>query len=86
MSYPRFRTQWHPDDLAHDISLSADELQWIDRFYGSGRKANRIGFAILLRSLLFLGYFPERKSDVPLAVVEHLAGQLGLEACHGSAY
>ncbi len=53
--------------------LSEGEKNFIKQFRGD---ANRHGFAILLKSLYYLGYFPEQFSEVPLAVRLFIAKQL----------
>ncbi len=79
MAYPRLRLHWHRDDLVDDFSVTAKDLEWLDSLYGSRKKANRLGLVVLLKTFLYLGYVPRRKSDIPSDLVGWIAERMGLD-------
>jgi TnpA family transposase len=58
------------------FTLTEDDKALINRRTGS---QNRLGFAILLCCLRFLGFIPEDFSKIPPKVISYLAGQLQIE-------
>ena len=54
--YPRFRVSYQHEELAEHFLLQAAEIEFIKEFRGD---VNRNVVGILLKSLLYLGYFPE---------------------------
>lgn len=73
--YPRFKSSYLQEELAEAFQLGPDEFGFVCRHRGD---ANRHGIAILLKSLLHLGYFPETLTEAPESVKLFLGGQLGL--------
>lgn len=73
--YPRFRAAYEREDLAAHFLLTASDLELIGQCRGD---VNRHGVAVLLKSLWYLGYFPDDLREVPREVREYLAGQLNL--------
>lgn len=73
--YGRFATDPTPEQLARYFFLSeADQCLIAER----RRKHNKLGFAVQLCTLRFLGTFLPNPIEVPSVVVEHLAQQLDL--------
>ena len=54
--YPRFRTAYSHDELVEHFLLTPTEQDLIAQCRGD---VNRHGVAVLLKSLHYLGYFPE---------------------------
>lgn len=73
--YPRFRASYAHEELVEHFLLTAPEYELITQCRGD---LNRHGAAILLKSLLYLGYFPDDLSSVPVEVKEFVAKQLNL--------
>jgi Domain of unknown function (DUF4158) len=73
--YPRFRAAYEREDLAAHFLLTASDQELIAQCRGD---VNRHGIAVLLKSLWYLGYFPDDLRKVPREVREYLAGQLNL--------
>jgi Tn3 transposase DDE domain-containing protein/uncharacterized protein DUF4158 len=73
--YPRFRTAYSHDALVEYFLLTPTEQDLIAQCRGD---VNRHGVAVLLKSLHYLGYFPESPQDVPPDVRTFLARQLHL--------
>jgi len=63
--YPRFKSSYLQEELAEGFQLGPDEFDFVYRYRGDH---NRHGIAILLKSLLYLGYFPETLQEVPESV------------------
>jgi TnpA family transposase len=68
------KREWTPDELAEQWALSFAEHQVVGKKTGS----TRLGFAVLLKFIQVEGRFPHHPRDVPMAVVEYIAPQLGL--------
>ena len=60
--YPRFRTAYSHDELVEHFLLTPTEQDLIAQCRGD---VNRHGTAVLLKSLHYLGYFPESPQEVP---------------------
>jgi hypothetical protein len=73
--YPCFRAAYEREDLAAHFLLTASDLELIAQCRGD---VNRHGVAVLIKSLWYLGYFPDDLREVPREVREYLAGQLNL--------
>jgi Domain of unknown function (DUF4158) len=82
--YPRFKSSSYlQEELAEGFQLGRDEFDFVSRYRGDH---NRHGIAILLKSLLHLGYFPESLQEVPESVRVFLGKQLGLLWDHSDDY
>ena len=68
------KQDWHPDELAQHWTLSPDELELL----GNKTGPTRLRFAVLLKAFQFDGRFPERRGDVAVSIVAHLASQTGV--------
>ncbi|GAA3605550.1 hypothetical protein GCM10022236_04300 [Microlunatus ginsengisoli] len=63
------------DDLVTYFTLSSDDLGWL---VANVRVENRIGAAVQLCALPWLGWIPDELTGCPSAAVDRLAAQLGL--------
>ena len=77
--YPRFRDIYTDEELAEHFFLSRSEHLFVQECRSD---ANRLVVSILLKSLLYLGYFPEL-NEVPHQVLAFVAKQL--DVLKGSA-
>ncbi|HEY9783871.1 MAG TPA: DUF4158 domain-containing protein [Candidatus Obscuribacterales bacterium] len=71
--YPRFNDIYSREELIEHFLLSESERSLALEMRG---EANQLGFGILLKSVLYLGYFPSRLRDVPNSVRAFIAEQL----------
>ena len=69
----RFPTEVPPEDLVAYFTLSDRDQDQVRRQRGG---ANRLGFALQLCTLRYLGFVPERVRSVPPPVIAHLEWQL----------
>ena len=58
-----------------DVILVKEEKEFVN----AREKHNRLGFAVLMKTFSFLGYFVTDLNKVPISMVTHLAVQLSLE-------
>jgi len=72
---------WSGDDLLAHFSLLPHELGLLQNKTG----ATRLGFAVLLKCFQHEGRFPARH-EIPSAVVQHIADQVGVHAKHFLLY
>lgn len=72
--YPRFNALYFHEELTEHFSLAAAEHRFLRRFRG---KANRFTAALMLKSLGYLGYFPKRSREIPIAIRRFVGQQLG---------
>ena len=68
------------DELARFLHLSEDDQALIRSWRGDH---NRLGFALQLTTVRFLGTFLEDSMEVPSEVVQTLSRQLGITNCDG---
>lgn len=71
--YGRFPASLAPDQLARYFHLDTADREIIAQLRGAH---NRLGFAIQLGSVRFLGTFPETFADIPHSVIQDVARQL----------
>jgi hypothetical protein len=64
------------DQLARHFHLDRGDLEIVDSLRGGH---NRLGFALMLGSVRFLGVFPDAATDIPDLVTVFLIKQLGLK-------
>ncbi len=60
--YPRFKSTYLQEELVEGFHLGPDEFDFVSSHRGD---TNRHGIAILLKSLLHLGYFPDGLQEMP---------------------
>jgi hypothetical protein len=70
----RFPTEVLPEDLVDHFTLSDRDRVQVRRQRGG---VNRLGFALQLCTLRYLGFVPDPLRPVPPALIAHLAQQLG---------
>ncbi len=81
--YPRFKATYAHEDLVEHFLLTPAERAFVDTCYGD---ANRHGVAVWLKSVQYLGYFPDDLHQVPPAVRTFIAHQLQLLWDHTADY
>ncbi len=75
MDFPSIPEHIRKEEIVEHFTLTQDERYFLPQ---SRKDKNIIGFAVLLKTFLFLGYPPRRKEDVPLSIVTWIAQQLDL--------
>ena len=80
--YPRFKDTYSEEELAEFFFLSQSERLFVDDCRSD---TNRLVVAVLLKSLPYLGYFPELQ-DVPHQVLSFVAKQLDVYKRSASKY
>jgi TnpA family transposase len=81
--FTRFPSQIEPDDLITFFTLSETDLAQIPV---NTTAHNRLGFALQLCALRFMGFVPDNLTDTPAAVVTYVANQLGVDPNGLAAY
>lgn len=71
----RFPEEVITEDLIACFTLTTSDLERVRDHRG---EANRLGFALQLGTMRYLGFVPDELWELPAAVVAFLAGQLGL--------
>jgi hypothetical protein len=73
---------WPPEvarsDLAAYFTLSLDDLRWARSFRSPRAAADRLGLAVQLSALRFLGFVPADLTATPPEAATHLAKQIGV--------
>lgn len=70
------------DELVEHFTLYPDELELLRNKAG----ANRLGFAVSMKFLLWKARFPSGRSELPDSVIEFVAKQVGVAACEIGLY
>lgn len=81
--YPRFKAAYTHEELVEHFLLSPADREVIDTCYG---EVNRHGVAVLLKTVQYLGYFPDDLQQVPPVVRTFIAHQLQLLWDHTEDY
>lgn len=81
--YPCFKATYVHEELVEHFLLSPADRAVVDTCYG---ETNRHGVAVLLKTVQYLGYFPEDLQHVPLAIRTFIAHQLDLLWDHTADY
>ena len=81
--YPRFSPNYTREELIEHFMLSSNEQEFIAQFRGD---TNRYGVAVLLKSLQYLGYFPQTLGEVATEIKLFIAKQLNLSSEKSAAY
>jgi TnpA family transposase len=72
-----FPAEIPPDDIITYFTLSPSDLGQIPR---TSATHNRLGFALQLGALRYLGFFPERIGDASGALIDYVARQLEIKS------
>ena len=78
--YGRFIEELSPDDLARYFHLDEFDLGPISQKRG---QHNRLGFAVQLGTLRYLGTFQDDPLDIPTSVLQALTRQLYIDSTEG---
>ena len=73
--YGRYPTTVSANDLAGYFYLNDDDLDWISK---KRSEATRLGYALQLTSVRFVGTFLENDTHVPPMIVQLLASQVNV--------
>src|SRR3954449_4878522 len=73
---------WDEQELAEHWSLNVEELELL----ANRTDRSRLGLAVMLKFFQMEGRFPRDRKEIPVAVRDHLAGQLGIEPDAFSEY
>jgi len=71
----QFPEQIQDEDITAFFTLSASDMKEIHRQRG---EQNKLGYAIQLCALRYMGFSPNSIADAPLCVTEYVAKQLQL--------
>lgn len=66
------------DELARFFTLTPTDVAFVDPGRGRG-PADRLGLAVALSTLPWLGFVPDKVSSAPPVAVARLADQLGVD-------
>lgn len=77
MKYPHINKHIEHDELLDHFTLSAKERHLLAQ---RRKEVNILGVAVVLKSLIFLGFPPRSKEDIPSSVISWVSGQLDLDA------
>jgi hypothetical protein len=75
MSFPSYSNPLTKADLRENFTLFTEEFKLLKRFR---QDSTHLGFAVLFKSFKYLGYPQRDKTDIPIKIISHIAGQLGL--------
>lgn len=77
----RTRLDTFPEEITHEDLITFFTLSEDDRkqLPFSSAPHNRLGFAVQLCTLRFMGFVPEELTQIPPAIVEYVAAQIGVE-------
>ncbi len=79
-SFPPYPTE---DEIITFFTLTAPDLSLINKRSGD---YNRLGFALQLGTLRYLGFVPDALQNAPFAIVDYLAQQLQVNSSRLSLY
>lgn len=71
--YPRFQESYTQDELIEHFWLTKDEIVFVETFRS---EVNQLAVAVLLKSLNYLGFFPDGFNEVPEQVKTFIAREL----------
>jgi TnpA family transposase len=81
--WERFPRDLSPEDLANFFTLSGSDRAQIPH---RSAAANRLGFALQLCALRYLGFCPDELATIPPPAVAYVAQQLGVDPRSLAAY
>jgi len=77
MEYPHIPQNISKENLYEHFTLTQDDRYHLPQWR---QEQNFLGFAVLLKAFLFLGFPPRRKEDVPFSVVSWISQQLDVDS------
>jgi hypothetical protein len=72
----RFPVEISSTDLIKFFTLSATDGEWVSQI---AAPHNRLGLALQLCTLRYLGFCPDELKMIPTAVITYVANQLGVD-------
>lgn len=75
MDYPHINPHTSQEELSEHFTLTAQERFFLSQWRKDG---NVLGAAVLLKTLVYLGYPPRKKEDVPEHIISLISQQLGV--------
>ena len=84
MEYPHIPPHVSKEDLFEHFTLTQDERYHLPQIWR--KEKNILGFAILLKTFLFLGFPPRKKADIPAAIVSWISQQLDVDPVEYKSY
>ena len=75
MDYPHISLHTSQEELIEHFTLTPDERYLLQH---RRKEKNILGFAVLLKTFLYLGFPARRKEDVPVPVISWLSRQLNV--------
>ncbi|MES2885486.1 MAG: Tn3 family transposase [Pseudomonadota bacterium] len=73
-AFPVFARHYSPHQLRSNFAVSDDEVAWLKR--GARSAGTRLALGLLLKSVQYLGYFPEPE-EIPPEIYDHVRSALG---------
>ena len=83
MIYPKINRILSKDELSEHFTITEREKQLISKVK---KNENKLGFAVLFKTYIYLGYPPKQKKSIPSYLVKNIANQLHLDTKLFSAY
>ncbi len=81
--YPKLKKDIEKEQLLEYFTITLSEKNFINR---SVKRKNLLGFAVLLKVYMYLGYFPDKKSDIPILLIEYISQQLSIDITYWNGY
>jgi hypothetical protein len=72
MEYPHIPQHFSKEELFEHFTLTQEEKYILPQWR---KEKNILGFAVLLKTYLFLGFPPRRKGEVPAPIVSWISQQ-----------
>ena len=83
MTYPYLKLNFAKEELMDHFLLDRDEKGLLVRIR---KDKNLLGFTVLLKTFMYLGYPPRRKDEIPDVVVEWLASKIPPDGLHPTLF
>ena len=75
MNYPHINPHLSDEEIFEHFTLTRDELCFLSELR---KERNVLGFAVLLKTFVFLGYPPRDMRNIPSEIISRLSQQLQL--------
>lgn len=83
MDYPHIYPHLSQDELIEHFTLNQDERYHLPQWR---KKENVLGFAVLLKASVFLGFPPRKKEEIPPKIVAWVSQQLSVDPAEYEKY